>query len=214
MQSLISVSDRPTRCRLRRRIAGFMGFAAVAMGLYVTAAPASDVHPVRPEMRPTYAEYEIKAAILFNIAKLVHWPDAALGSHTNPIVIGILGRNPFGAALTALEQRKLRGRPIRTVLFSTPDDVLPCHVLYVNSNDPPAQLAALQPVLGMQPTLTVGEIEGFARQGGIVELATVDDRPAFRINMSAARRAALEIDAALLKLAATVYENPVNEETD
>src|SRR5437762_13934361 len=44
-------------------------------------------------------EYRIKAAYIFNFAKFVSWPSAAFASANAPIVIGIVGNDPFGSEL-------------------------------------------------------------------------------------------------------------------
>src|SRR5688572_24355544 len=41
-------------------------------------------------------EYRIKAAYLFNFAKFVSWPAENFTSPDAPIIIGILGKDPFG----------------------------------------------------------------------------------------------------------------------
>lgn len=54
--------------------------------------------------------------------------------------------------------------------------------------------------------LTVGEFEGFAKRGGMINFIIVDNRIAFEINIDAARRAGLSISSQLLKLAEIVRE--------
>jgi len=45
-------------------------------------------------------EYQVKAVFLFNFAQFVEWPPTAFPEATAPLVIGVLGADPFGAALT------------------------------------------------------------------------------------------------------------------
>ena len=49
----------------------------------------------------TTPEYKIKAAFLYNFAKLTDWPANAFSTTQSPLVIGVLGRDPFGALLDA-----------------------------------------------------------------------------------------------------------------
>ena len=44
-------------------------------------------------------EYDLKAAFLFNFAQFVEWPRDAFSENTTPIIIGVLGQDPFGASL-------------------------------------------------------------------------------------------------------------------
>ena len=43
-------------------------------------------------------EYRLKAAFLFNLAKLVEWPAPSF-QPGEPLSICVLGKNPFGSAL-------------------------------------------------------------------------------------------------------------------
>src|SRR5437867_180076 len=55
-------------------------------------------------------EYQIKAAFLYNFTKFVEWPEPAFADPKSPIVIGVLGPNPFGGELAkAIEGRKVNG---------------------------------------------------------------------------------------------------------
>src|SRR5260370_35542589 len=56
------------------------------------------------EFRPT--EYQVKGAFLFNFPKFVEWPPDAFASKTAPLVIGILGGNPFHEDLARRMQDK------------------------------------------------------------------------------------------------------------
>jgi hypothetical protein len=45
------------------------------------------------------SEYELKAVMLFNLARFVEWPAKAFADSNTPIVIGFVGRNPFSDVL-------------------------------------------------------------------------------------------------------------------
>ena len=51
-------------------------------------------------------EYEIKAACLFKFLKYVDWPPTAFKAKKSPLVIGILGDNPFGSTLSNIMRTK------------------------------------------------------------------------------------------------------------
>jgi len=52
-------------------------------------------------------EYEVKAVFLFNFAKFVEWPSDAFANDSDPLVIGIVGDNPFGARVTGIPSRPI-----------------------------------------------------------------------------------------------------------
>src|ERR1700756_4438432 len=59
------------------------------------------------------SEYLIKAGFIFNFAKFVEWPPATFAQPESPIVIGILGTDPFGTIIDQIVQdKKINGRGI------------------------------------------------------------------------------------------------------
>jgi hypothetical protein len=60
--------------------------------------------------------------------------------------------------------------------------------------------------IGAAPILTVSDIEGFSRKGGMVEFALQDDRKAVQIliNRRAASQKRIDFNAQLLRLARIV----------
>ena len=55
-------------------------------------------------------EYEVKALMLFNLTHFVDWPASAFGDDKSPIVIGVLGRDPFGHYLAECRPGRDRQR--------------------------------------------------------------------------------------------------------
>src|SRR5258707_2098561 len=57
------------------------------------------------------SEYLIKAGFIFNFAKFVEWPPTTFAQADSPIVIGILGTDPFGTIIDHIVQdKKIGGR--------------------------------------------------------------------------------------------------------
>jgi len=56
------------------------------------------------------SEYLIKAGFIYNFAKFVEWPSAAFSQADSPIVIGVLGTDPFGGVLDHLVEDKKIGQ--------------------------------------------------------------------------------------------------------
>ena len=173
-----------------------VSLAVVALGI---AAPA------RAGAEPP-TEHQVKAAFLYNFAKFVEWPAEALPDSTTPIVIGVLGPDPFGADLDRTLAGKLVDRhPVQVRRFEEPADVARCHVLFVGIREAPALRPALARLADV-PALTVGETDDFLRLGGIVRFVVADNKVRFEINKTAATRARLRLSSKLLRLALVVYE--------
>jgi hypothetical protein len=158
--------------------------------------------PGRAQAPPT--EYEVKAAFLFNFSQFVDWPAAAFADHRSPLVIGVLGSDPFGATLDEIvRDETVNGRPLTVRRYQSPDQLDSCHILFIDRSQD-SQLDAIVAALKGQSVLTVGDFEGFARRGGMIRFVTVGNKIRLRINLGAAQEAKLTISSKLLRPAQIV----------
>jgi hypothetical protein len=146
-------------------------------------------------------EYEIKAVFLFNFAQFVDWPPDASASPRAPLVIGVLGDDPFDGYLDdTVRGEKLNSRPFVVQRYRRVEDIDGCQVLFISRTNP-SQLGRIMAALKGRSILTVGDTEGFAEDGGIIRFVTENNRIRFRINVDAAEAAHLVISSKLLRLA-------------
>ena len=146
------------------------------------------------------AEYEVKAGFLFHFPHFVEWPETAFPNAEAPICIGILGEDPFGPLLDQLVQgESVRNRKLIVKRSEKVDDLRACQILFI-SRSAKNQIPQILNALGDAPVLTVGETEGFASRGGIINFYIQDNRVRFEINPDAARRHGLRISSKLLSL--------------
>ncbi|HRI43186.1 MAG TPA: YfiR family protein [Fimbriimonadaceae bacterium] len=153
----------------------------------------------RAEAQSVQNEYDVKAAFIYNFTKYIEWPSSALPGNA-PIVIGIVGRDPFGRSIDVLLQGKtVSGRSLRVSRLNWGDDeVMNCHVLFVSAGSfDPARLAKLRG----RPILTVGESPGFTAKGGIINFVIEGGRVRFDVNPDLANAAGIQISSKLLSLA-------------
>jgi len=149
-------------------------------------------------------EYQVKAAFLYNFSKFVEWPAAVMPQGASPIVVGVFGKNPFGAELEKLVRDKtINEHPIKIRQPQTPEDLRSCHMVFV-SDEEGKRLPELLAALKGASVLTVGESQKFAELGGIINFVQEDGKLRFEINGDSAVSAGLRISAQLLKLAKTV----------
>ena len=157
-------------------------------------------------------EYRVKAAFLYRFVKFVEWPGEALPDTHNTITIGVLGEGDIYAALESLvEGKQAKGRKLVIQQFREPEDLEFCHVLFIgrsekNSEQEESRLKEILKGLKGSSTLTVGEAEGFAQIGGMINFIIVESKVRFEINVGAAREANLKISSKLLRLARIVKE--------
>jgi hypothetical protein len=174
-------------------MAHVMRAMALCLCLALRAAPEA-------ALAPPSREYQVKAVFLFNFTQFVEWPSAAFAGKDTPLVVGILGPDPFSAYLDdVVRGEKAEQHPILVRRFKSVGEIKDCHVLFIDGSQPQPQeaLAALK----TRNILTVGDGDAFSKQGGMIRLATVNGRIRLKINVEAARAADLTISAKLLKLA-------------
>jgi hypothetical protein len=143
---------------------------------------------------------QIKAAIVFNLTRVVIWPEAVTGGKS--INLDVAGEGPECQALLALEGKTVRNKPLHVRPWR--GDV-GGQVLFVASSEA-ARWPALRESLAGQAVLTVSELDHFCENGGIVQLVRRQDKINMRINRRAASAAGLQLSSQLLKVAELVGE--------
>ncbi|MFQ5605162.1 MAG: YfiR family protein [bacterium] len=154
--------------------------------------------------RARVTEYQIKAAFLYNFAKFVDWPKEVVEDTTQPLIIGILGRDPFGSDLDEMIAGKtVKGKKIVIKRFDKIEDWEFCHLLFISSSERRRMKKNLA-ILREFNVLTVGETPDFAVNGGVIRLFNQNNKVRFAINIEAAERSHLKISSRLLNLARIV----------
>ena len=156
---------------------------------------------------PGLSEYDVKAGFLFKLPQFIDWPASAFVTPDAPIVIGIVGVDPFGKTLDELVKGEIvRGHPLAIKRLNPDDDLKSCQVLFICRNKKDQLPSLLQKLKGC-PVLTVGDDNGFADQGSMVNFVLVQEKVKLEINPVAVEQAGLQISAKLLKLARIVKSN-------
>jgi hypothetical protein len=149
-------------------------------------------------------EYEVKAIFLFNFTQFVEWPPDAFARVNTPLVIGVLGDDPFGAYLDeTVRGETANGRPLIVTHYRRVQEIGDCQVLFISRSETDRLEQILASLVG-KPVLTVGDVEGFAGRGGMIDLATVVGKTQLRINLQAAMAAQLTLSSKLLRPAKIV----------
>ncbi len=149
-------------------------------------------------------EIQVKAALLYNIAKYVDWPAQSFASTSAPVVVGISGGGEFGAELEKLiAGKQISDRPIQIRHVAREPDLKECHVLFVGATDKKHQAEILGWAKKL-PVLTVGESDDFLAQGGIINFVLKENKVRFQVNLKPARQAQLSLSARVLSVADAV----------
>jgi hypothetical protein len=170
-----------------------------SLGIVLGAlAPAAQAQPAAP------LEYGIKAVFLFNFARFVAWPPAAFADAQAPLVIGVLGDDPFGDTLDeAARAENVNGHPLVVRRFHAVEDIGACQILFISRSET-RRLDEILAALRGRSVLTVGDMDDFARRGGMIRFVTENNRVRLRINLEAAQAAHLTLSSKLLRPAEIV----------
>ena len=151
-------------------------------------------------------EYPAKLAFLYNFSKFIEWPADSYPSAKAPLVVCVAGRDPFSPATeNELRTRTASGHPIEVRALRVTDKLNVCHIVFIPITEKDQADAILRGLKGSS-TLTVGEFQGFAARGGIINLTVEGNRLHFEINQFAAERAGLKMSSKLLLLAKIVTD--------
>lgn len=157
---------------------------------------------------PRAGEYEVKAAFLFHFVQFVQWPP----SSSDTICVGIVGDDPFGPILDQMVKGEaVQGRSLVVRRATQVEGLGTCEVIFIGRSQK-ARIGDILSVLKDAPTLTVGEVDGFARQGGIINFFLEGKKIRFEINPVAARRRGLKVSSQLLTLGKIVDIDPQSED--
>ncbi|TAL05304.1 MAG: YfiR family protein [Verrucomicrobia bacterium] len=145
-------------------------------------------------------EQTVKAAFLYNFAKFVEWPTNSFAASNSDLVIGVLGKDPFGQTLDeTVAGRRVDGHPVVIARYRQIGEATNCHVLFLASSEK-KNLPRILAELKTRAVLTVSDIEDFAAAGGLIQLVKRGERIQFKINAEAAGRSQLKFSSKLLRL--------------
>jgi len=161
---------------------------------------------------PNSLEYKVKAAFLYNFARFVEWPAEKFPQPASPIIIGVVGEDPFGNILDeTVKGKTINGRAVVVRRFAPGDDLSECHLLFI-SRSLQDSLDSILARLKSKSVLTVGETGQFAHRGGMIDLLIVDDCVKCEINLDTTEQAGLKVSSKLSSVARVIKSETPNHD--
>lgn len=150
-------------------------------------------------------EYDVKAAFLYNFALYVEWPSSAIEA-PGDFVIGVLGKDVFAGGLErTVKDRTAQNKPVKVRGFERPEDVRPCHLLFVPQSES-ERIEKVAAGLKGSNTLIVAESDGALRRGAVINFFLEAKRVRIEVNPDAAARENLRVGAKVLRVAKIVKD--------
>jgi len=149
-------------------------------------------------------EYQLKAVFLFNFAQFVEWPTNAFSGAQTPLVIGVMGENPFGTYLDEIVRgEEVNKHPLVIQRYRQAEEIKTCHILFISQSEMDRLDQILASLKGRN-ILTVGDAESYAQRGGMIRFVTEKNKIRMRINLEAVKAANLTISSKVLRAAEIV----------
>lgn len=163
--------------------------------IFLAAQPASAA-------RQSSVELRVKATFLTKFPSYLDWPAKHLPAGA-PIIICVIGADPFGSALEqALAGGTSGARSLTLRRYSSASDVNKCHIAYLGgtSRDVSTALAAAS----TNPVVTVTDSRN-SNINGMIHFQLVGNSVKFDIDTYKSSRAGVGISSKLLGLARKVH---------
>jgi hypothetical protein len=158
--------------------------------------------PVAAQAPAVMPEYQVKAAYLLRFTRYIEWPAGTFSDASSPIVVGVLGRNPFGDALArTVAGMKSQGREIRIRLLADPAEAAGCQVVFIGQGQERDEVIWLKELRGRGIVTITDSADGLARGAVLclyVENSSTGPRVVFGASQPAAREAGVQLGALML----------------
>lgn len=173
----------------------------VLLHLWIFVVPAGSKAQAK-----TAAEYELRAAFVYNFAKFVEWPPESFDNSNSPLQVCIAGDMAVVEAFqSVLGSKTVNKRELVVRRVTKSPAPRTCQILYDagDAKGPPLLERAAQ-----SDVLSVGESDQFVAHGGMIRLLREGDRLRFVIYREHVDRSQLRVSSKLMALSAERSKPP------
>lgn len=191
---------------IKKRLSRFATAMATGLALVLGQAQfsnqslASETPQKQQRADVAFGEYALKAAFLYNFAKFTQWPAESFQNTNGSMVVCVLGKDPFGAALDMIAGKRVKDHDVLVTRIAAVDKSSDCHVVFISASEKP-RLAGILDQLAKRPVLTITDMSGVSHGRGMINLKTVAEKIHFSIDTNAAQDSGLSFSSKLLALA-------------
>jgi len=158
----------------------------------------------RAEGQHNIEEAALKSVWLAHFSKFIEWPN--IDDTTEHFVIKVLGNNTFNGYLEKIyNERQIKGKKVKIEYIEEPSQIGHCHILFISRNKK-KYLEEIRTILEDKPILTIGDTEGYAKDGVMINFFIDNNRVGFEVNISTTKKMDLDVSFRLLELAKIVKD--------
>lgn len=144
----------------------------------------------------------LKAAYLYNFAKLIYWPKSSLVDEKSPLVICTSASEGLTQELINVSRKPVSGRSVQVVALGINSDSDYCHMVFVDKQHSRSWFKNNKKRYEGQ--LLIGEIDGFIQKGGVINFFLEGEKLRFEVSLNNAEQRGVQISSRLLRLAKIV----------
>jgi hypothetical protein len=195
-------------------------FLAACFLVYLISPRVSQGEPVESSALAASkkaSEYEIKAGYLYNFLLFASWPDSDKNNdddngEVGELCIGIVGNDPFGNGFSEIEGKVIKSLNKKLVIkrhgtYKEGLGLERCKLLFVCSSEKGSLLEIIKELKGSR-TLTIADVDGFLKYGGMINLVKVKKKIRWEINRTPVKKANIRLSSQLLRSAVKIVEIP------
>lgn len=147
-------------------------------------------------------EYAIKAVFLFNFLNYVTWPNAIQPGQS--VNLCIYGKNNFGEALEYVKKKSKKYVIfVELIPMGQESELAGCHLVFIAKGQDVHDERLVQ-ILARPGLLSVSDVDGFAENIGIIELASRGNQVKVVINTNKLEKRGFRASSRLLSIAEIV----------
>ena len=155
-------------------------------------------------------ESKVKAAYIYKLLNFVNWNETTnFQKNKSTINICVVGDDPIKEAVQLLKNKTVKGRTITVHQKYSYNKLSDCQIVFVTRSQT-GKLEELLLKIDSREKLTISDIQGFAKLGGLVELAVVEDKVKLLINKNKVQESKIQFSSKLMSIARLVGGNGVN----
>lgn len=167
------------------------------------------------------SKQEIQAAMIIKFTDFIEWTSDSFDKTSNNFTIAILGTNEYQGLFEPFIERLFYGKQLKIIhypaienIYTDIDTIGKIQILIVSSSEK-KEIKPLIDKLKGKPILTIGDFQGFAQNGGIINFfKKANNKIGFEINMESKELSGIKISSHLLKLAKIIDSSDLKSQKD
>ncbi len=152
------------------------------------------------------SEQQVKVAVLYNLLRMVEWPDETIQQKDQPFTLCFMGEEPFGDALHVIQKKRIQQRNFHFLKNIALGQIENCKVLFI-ANSEEQRLESIMTELQKYPILTVADTQGFAQRGVMINLIREKTKVVLELNEKSTLAVGLSLNPVLLRLVRVIDTN-------